>query len=443
MNGKSHEEDIMNNESIKRTDRSDHTRGEILIWIGFAASFFFAFLIMSLISGELTPNQIGAIFTIGMSVGYINHGIVDREKKMIFIGALSLAVVLVSLVFAPMFFPLGLIILGCGLAGLGFLGRSRTEGFAGIYIIIGGIIHLLSGFVPGFYETMYEGYAVWAIWMVLVGLLFINISRETKNPATYYLGISLILVAVVTHTFYPEILFISIGVVFFAGMGVNFVYLYRLLGRTPKIGEIFSFAARALFLKGLKKPIDQYNILAILIKGNIGAETIIQDLMSKLETRCAPILLLGPTAPMQVSVIGTAKLGWITTVSSTSDLKYPVISPEDPTSVNIFLNKTLESIADSMNPVVIGDFLDNMIPHMDESLFYKYYADLASSARVVNYTIVFIVKADIHPEAYINVVKRFADVIIENREREEKGKLVREVRVSNQVDNIHTDWEKY
>jgi len=43
----------------------------------------------------------------------------------------------------------------------------------------------------------------------------------------------------------------------------------------------------------------------------------------------------------------------------------------------------------------------------------------------------------------INVVKRFADVIIENREREEKSRLVREVRVSNRVDNIHTDWEKY
>jgi len=53
------------------------------------------------------------------------------------------------------------------------------------------------------------------------------------------------------------------------------------------------------------------------------------------------------------------------------------------------------------------------------------------------------VKADIHREVDINVVKRFADVIIENREREEKGRLVREVRVSNRVDNIHTDWEKY
>jgi hypothetical protein len=422
---------------------SNHTRSEILIWIGFAASFFFAFLIMSAISGELTPDQIGAAFTIGMAVGYINHGIVDRNKSLIFMGALSLTVILVSLGFAPKYFPLGLIILGCGLAGSGFIDGSRTESFAGICITIGGIIHLLSSFIPEFYEIMYEGAAVWLIWMVLVGLLFINISRETKNLATYYLGISLILVSVVTHTFYPEILFISVGVVFFVGMCVNFVYLYRLLGRTPKIGEIFSFAARALFLHGLKKPIDQYNVLAILIKGNIGAETIIQDLMSRLEPRCAPILLLGPTAPTQLSFPQNAAVGWVTTVSGVSDLEYPTLSPEDPTSVSIFLNKNLKSIPDNMNPVVIGDFLDNMIPHMDKGLFYKYYADLASSARVLNHTVVFIVKADIHSEADINVVKRFADVIIENREREKEGKLMKEVRVSNQVDNIHTDWERY
>jgi hypothetical protein len=34
-------------------------------------------------------------------------------------------------------------------------------------------------------------------------------------------------------------------------------------------------------------------------------------------------------------------------------------------------------------------------------------------------------------------------VIIENREREERRRLVREVRVSNRVDEIHTDWERY
>jgi len=109
----------------------------------------------------------------------------------------------------------------------------------------------------------------------------------------------------------------------------------------------------------------------------------------------------------------------------------------------MFLAKALGTLPKDAKPVILGDFLDNMIPHMDESLFYKYYSDLASAARVSDHTVIFIANADIHSEVEINVVKRFADVIIENREREERGRLVREVRVSNRVDNIHTDWERY
>ena len=249
--------------------------------------------------------------------------------------------------------------------------------------------------------------------------------------------------SVASYIFYPELMMLSVAVVFAVGMIANFVYLYRLLGRTPKIAEIISFATRSLFLKGLNKPIDQYRVLAILIKGNIGAENVIHDLMSRLEPRCAPILLLGPTAPTQLSLPKETKVGWVTTVSGVSKLDYPILSPEDPTMVSVFLTKTLGTLPEDEKPVILGDFLDNMIPHMDESLFYRYYSDLASAARVLNHTVVFIVKADIHREVDINVVKRFADVIIENREREEKGRLVREVRVSNRVDNIHTDWEKY
>jgi hypothetical protein len=238
-------------------------------------------------------------------------------------------------------------------------------------------------------------------------------------------------------------MFLSVSFVFAVGMPMNLVYMYRLLGRTPKIGEIFSFATRALFLHGLKKPIDQYRVLAIIIKGNIGAERVIHDLMSRLDPRCEPILLLGPTAPTQLSLSKKVKIGWVTTVSGVSDLEYSILSPEDPSMVTVFLNKTLDASHEDKKPIILGDFLDNMIPHMDEGLFYKYYSDLASAARILNHTVVFVVKADTHREVDINIVKRFADVIIENREREEKGKLVREVRVINQVDNIHTDWEKY
>jgi KaiC/GvpD/RAD55 family RecA-like ATPase len=130
-------------------------------------------------------------------------------------------------------------------------------------------------------------------------------------------------------------------------------------------------------------------------------------------------------------------------VSGTPELNYSVISPEDPTTINIFLSKVLETLPEDRKPVILGDFLDNMIPNMSEELFYKYYSDLASRVKISNHTAVFIVNADIHHEIDISVVKRFADVIIENREREERGKLIREIRVSNRVDNIHTNWEKY
>jgi len=56
---------------------------------------------------------------------------------------------------------------------------------------------------------------------------------------------------------------------------------------------------------------------------------------------------------------------------------------------------------------------------------------------------VFIVKVDIQSEANINMMKRFADVIIENREHEKMGKIIKEARVSNQVDTIYSYWERY
>jgi hypothetical protein len=416
----------------------NHTHTDMRVSIGFAASFFVAFLVTTLASEGMTWNQIEAIWIVAISAGFINHGIWDRERGLVLGGALSIAATLISLPFAPTFFPLGWIVLGCAVAVSGFYRAPRTENLLiGVYIALGGFIRLLSVYL----STNY--FSAFMVWMVLIGLMIITVAMESKNPVMRFVGASCILVSVVTYTFFPELMFLSVALVFAVGMPVNLVYLYRLLGRTPKIGEIFSFATRALFLHGLKKPIEQYSVIAILIKGNIGAEKVVYDLISRLETKCTPILLLGPTAPTQLSLPKDAKIGWVTTISGVSELDYPILSPEDPSMVSVFLNKTLKILPEDSRPVILGDFLDNMIPHMDESLFYKYYSDIASAARILNHTVVFIVKADIHSEVNVNVVKRFADVIIENREREEKGALVREVRVSNRVDNIYTDWEKY
>jgi hypothetical protein len=411
------------------------------VWIGFAAGTSLAFLVTLLLSDRMTPSQIEATWAVAMAVGYVNHGIWHGDKGVVLSSLLGAVVALISLALAPRFTPAGWIVFGCGLAATGFYtasrtsGHSRTHGFVGVYIALGGLIRLLSVYLPTSF------YAVWMVWMVLVGLVFITVGAGLENPIMNLLGAAWILASVVSYTFYPEAMFLSVGAVFVVGIVANFLYLYRLLGRAPRIGELFSYSARALFLKGLKKPIDQYSVLAILIR-NVGAEDVIQDLLSRLEPRCVPIVLLGPTAPTQLTVSGAAKIGWVTTVSRVAPVDYAVLPPEDPTAVSMFLAKLMAGLPRDAKPVILGDFLDNMIPHMDEGPFYKFYADLASAARLSGHTVVFIANADIHSEVEVNVVKRFADVIIENREREVRGRLLREIRVSNRVDDLYTGWER-
>jgi len=415
----------------------DHAHIEMRVWIGFAASFSLAFLGTILAQDRLTADQVWAVWTAALSAGFINHGVWHRDRIVVLSSSLSIILALLGLAFAPALFPAGWIIAGCGVAVSGFYNRSRNQGLIGIFVALGGMIHLLATLIAT------TALSVLLVWLVLAGLIFITVGMETTNPVPHFIGVAWILVSVASYAFFPEFMFWSLLLVFAGGMTANFVYLYRLLGRAPRIGEILSFATHALFLKGLKKPIDQYRVLAILLKGNIGAKNVTHDVLSHLGPTCVPVLLLGPTAPMQLSLLHEAKVAWVTGVSGISKLGYPVLSPEDPTAVSVFLTKTLDALPKDMVPVILGDFLDNMIPHMDESLFYKYYSDLASAARVSNRTLIPIVNVDIHREVEVNVVKRFADVIIENREREAHGRLIREVRVSNRVDNIHTDWERY
>jgi hypothetical protein len=415
----------------------DHARIEVRVWIGFAASFSLAFLTTILAQDRLTADQVWAVWTLALSAGFMNHGFWHRDRISLLSSSVSMVLALLSLVFVPALFPAGWIVLGCGAAISGFYNRSRNQSMIGVFVALGGMIHLLAILMA------VTDLPVLLVWLVLAGLIFITVGSETASPVPHFIGVAWILVSVTSYAFFPEFMFWSLFLVFAAGMIANFFYLYRLLGRVPKVGEILSFASRALFLRGLKKPIDQYRVVAILLRGNVGAKNVTHDVLSHLEPACLPVLLLGPTAPMELSLPPGAKVAWVTAVSGLSELDVPVLSPEDPTAVSVFLTKTLDALPNDVVPVILGDFLDNMIPHMDARLFHKYYADQASGARVANRTLIPIVNVDIHREMDVNVVKRFADVIIENREREAHGRLIREVRVSNRVDDIHTDWERY
>jgi hypothetical protein len=415
----------------------DHAQVEARVWIGFAASFSLAFLATILAQDRLTADQVWAVWTLALSVGFVNHSFWHRDWIVLLSSSLSMVLALLALAFVPTLFPAGWILIGCGSAVSGVYNRSRNECLIGVFVALGGMNHLLAMVLAT------TDLAVLLVWLVLAGMIFITVGMESTSPVPHLMGMAWILVSVGSYAFFPDFLFWSLLLVFAGGMLANFFYLYKLLGRAPKVGEILSFATRALFLKGLKKPIDQYRVVAILLDGNVGAENVTHDVLSHLEPACVPVLLLGPTAPTQLSLPPVAKVAWVTGVSGSSKPGYAVLSPEDPTAVSVFLTKTLDALPDGAKPVILGDFLDNMIPHMDESLFYKYYSEQASAARVSTRTLIPIVHVDIHRDVDVHVVKRFADVIIENREREVRGRLIREVRVSNRVDDIHTDWERY
>jgi hypothetical protein len=68
---------------------------------------------------------------------------------------------------------------------------------------------------------------------------------------------------------------------------------------------------------------------------------------------------------------------------------YVFLSPSNPSKVNIFLSDATKSVPPSKAPVIIGDFLDNMIPFMKDDAFFRYDSELASRIKVLNHTEVF------------------------------------------------------
>ncbi len=168
--------------------------------------------------------------------------------------SLSIVLALLGLVFGPALFPAGWIVLGCGSAVSGLFNHSRNQSLIGVPVALGGTIHLAAIVLATADLT------VLLIWPVLAGLIFITVGTETTNPVPYFMEEAWILVSLGSYAFFPEFLFWSLLLAFAARLGANLLHLYRLLGRVPRVGEILSFTTRALFLKGLKTPIDQHRV---------------------------------------------------------------------------------------------------------------------------------------------------------------------------------------
>src|SRR5713226_7955125 len=192
---------------------------------------------------------------------------------------------------------------------------------------------------------------------------------------------------------------------------------------------------------------DKYRLVVVCVRGNVSVrETMRSILRDTIDAfGLLPVLVLGPTAPEEMSNGHPHKVGWITFADGNS-LAHPspdveIISPDNLLEVNLFIEKALQG---QSNQVILGDFLDNIIKSTGSpESFYSFFCQLASRVKLKKRTAILVIKEDIHDRPMVEIVKRFADVVLEFRDQDIEGALKVEMRTLNFADNIYTSWRPF
>lgn len=192
--------------------------------------------------------------------------------------------------------------------------------------------------------------------------------------------------------------------------------------------------------------LEGHRLVIVCVKGNVSVRetlrTILRNALSP--DGPLPLLVLGPTAPDDISEGKAHRIGWVTFVDGTS-LAHPlpqveIISPDNLLEVNLFI----ERAANGGNHAIVGDFLDNVIRSINSpESFYSFFCQLASRVKLNKRTAILVIKEDIHDKPMVETVKRFADVVLEFRDQDEDGALKVEMRTLNFADNIYTSWRPF
>src|SRR5207253_7764174 len=89
----------------------------------------------------------------------------------------------------------------------------------------------------------------------------------------------------------------------------------------------------------------------------------------------------------------------------------------------------------------LGDFLENISKSSGSSAsVYSFVCQLALRVRLRKRTAILVIKEDIHEKPMVEMVKRFADIVLEFRDQDNEGALTVEMRTLNFADNIYTRW---
>src|SRR2546425_5456953 len=190
--------------------------------------------------------------------------------------------------------------------------------------------------------------------------------------------------------------------------------------------------------------LSKYRLVIACVRGNVSVKEtmrlILRDIVEPSDS--LPTLVLGPTSPDEFESYRSSRVGWVTFVDGNS-LAHPsdgveIISPDNLLEVNLFIERAGQGEGKQL---ILGDFLDNIIKTSGSpESFYSFFCQLASRVRMKKRTAILVIKEDIHDKTIVEMVKRFADVVLEFRDQDDETGLYFEMRTLNFADNIYTPW---
>ncbi len=193
----------------------------------------------------------------------------------------------------------------------------------------------------------------------------------------------------------------------------------------------------------LRKPLSEYRVVLVDVSGDISVVEIIEQVLKLAKSCEADItLILGPTSPFDSAAFKGFPIAWVASTDPRGKLgdNIELVDPHRFLDLSLFVDR--ESSDKTRPRIIIGDFLDCLFlanASMDESVF-SFFNHLVSRVKIDRQTLVLIVSEKLHEERHIKMVRRFADVIIECRERQDNEGVIWETRGINFADRVQTAW---
>lgn len=327
---------------------------------------------------------------------------------------------------------------------LGYFGNQQTA------LGIGGII-----------------FAAFLIFIVGISLMTFNLLRkraliEMSRAWTFVVasvvlfalaeGVGVISLLAQLAAEYSFILFTTVDWMFFAAFVLMLRGLqlqYKVLRFRKESATLFAGMGKVEVAKGgrdalsdwLGDDLNKYHVVVFAIRGVVPIKMLTARIVEALKPFYSPILALGPTSPTELARDGLKAL-WVTDIIEEKPQDVVVTPPRALTEISIFMTGATKAPEDA-RPILVGDFLDGVIPHVPFNTFSSFYSVVAGKFRASGKTAILMIQEDMHEEQMATLVKRHADLLIEMREREEKGKRLEEVRISNHLAKDYSDWKSF